>query len=176
MLSPGNRGQLQINQFLLPMFHLTEYYEPLVIERLYELRERPLRVIMTAYLFQLQFARSREIKPANFDEQKTWDDLLYGKWLDPVMSLLACYEILRRGNEQLKLGLRYTVIPNLDRYFPGLPDTDAIAVSLGLNRKMPAAPPLFREGLLAFPEWEDKLPINSDQLDFNYIWTTWRSR
>jgi len=171
VLSPGNRDQLQINQFLLPMYHLTNYYEPLVIEKL---RDFPLRAIMTAYLFQLQFARSRAIQPANAEDQEIWDYLLYGKWLDPIMSLLACYEILRRGDEQLKSELRYTVIGNLDKYFPGLPDTDAIASNLGLARRRPAAPPLFREGLLAFPEWEDHLPISSSKLDFNYTWTTWR--
>jgi hypothetical protein len=101
-------------------------------------------------------------------------ELLHGKWFDPVMSLLVCYEILRRGNDPDRLIVRNNVLPNLDQYFGGLPDVAALAAMLGFDRAAPKDPPLFREGLLAFPDWEDDLPIASDKLDFNYTWTAWR--
>ncbi len=50
----------------------------------------------------------------------------------------------------------------------------AVASLLGLDRPMPEAPLLFREGLLASPERDDHLLLAADRLDFNYVWTTWR--
>ena len=93
-----------------------------------------------------------------------------------VMSLLACYEILRRGNDANKQMLRGTVVPNLEQYFGGIPDIAAIATLLDLPRPMPAGAPIFRDGLLAYPDWEDRLPMPADDLDFNYVWTAWRGR
>lgn len=175
VVSPGSRGQMRINQFMLPMHHLQQYL-PASVD--YKIRQSgtPLRAIRTAVTFQQQFARQREIAPTTREDRDTWDELLYGKWIDPVMSLLACYEIIRRGNQQTKDMVRQTVVPNLREYFPGLADTEAIAELLNVPSARPASAPLFREGLLAFPDWEDALPLRADDLDFNYIWTTWRRR
>jgi hypothetical protein len=171
--SPGSRGQLRVNQFLLPMFHLQALQPPFVQDRIRE-DPRPLRIIRTAYLFQSQFARAYDIRPADPEDQDVWGELLHGKWFDPVMSLLVCYEILRRGNDPDRLIVRNNVLPNLDHYFGGIPDVAALAAMLGFDRAVPKHPPLFREGLLAFPDWEDDLPIGADKLDFNYTWTAWR--
>lgn len=175
VMSPGSRGQSRVNQFMLPMFHLNAFQPPIVQRRIQE-DSTPLRTIRTAYLFQAQFARSREIAPTESDDQTLWRELLLGKWLDPVMSLLACYEILRRGRDHHKQDLRTVVIPNLETWFPGLPDTAAIATMLDLPRPEPTGPPLFREGLLAFEDWDEHLPIPADRLDFAHIWTMWRGR
>lgn len=174
VLSAGSRGALRANQFLLPMFHLQNYL-PNAVQDLVRQHPHPLRVIRTAFSFQSQFGRQREIKPPEAEDQALWDELLFGKWIDPVMSLVGCYEILRRGDETLRQMVRETVVPNLEQYFPGVPDIAAIADSVGLDRPMPKDPPLFREGLLAFPGWEDHLRLPADKLDFNYMWTTWRT-
>ncbi len=171
--SPGSRGQLQINQFILPMFHLVNNLDPMVRGLVAEY-DRPLRVVRSAYLFQASFGAKREIIPASDDDKNVWNALLYGKWLDPLMSLLACYEILRRGDENDKGTLRNVVLPNLRRYFGGLPDIAAIADQLDQPSALPHDPPLFREGLLVLPELEGALPLPSDRLDFHHIWTAWR--
>jgi Caspase domain len=173
VLSFGSRDQLRINQLLLPMFHLRAFQPQFVIDRLQE-QTAPLRVVRAAYQFQLQFARAREIDPQDPEDRNTWMELLYGKWIDPIMSLLACYEIVRRGNEANKQMLRGTVVPNLEQYFAGIPDIAAIATLLDLPRPMPGGAPIFRDGLLAYPAWEDFLPMPANDLDFNYIWTAWR--
>jgi len=173
VLSPGAHGQLRTTQFLLPMFHL-KANQPEVVRIRIDQERRPLRTIRTAYLFQSQFAQSRAIAPTDPEDVLLWDELLLGKWIDPVMSLLACYEILRRGRDDKKNMLRQIVVPNLDTWFPGIPDTAAIAAMLDLPRTTPEGVPLFREGLLAFPDWEDQLPLSADRLDFESIWTMWR--
>jgi hypothetical protein len=174
VFSPGSRGQLRANQFLLPMFHLVGLL-PRTVGDLVRQHPHPLRVIRTAYTFQSQFGRKRDIKPPEPEDHSMWNELLHGKWIDPVMSLLAGYEILRRGDDNDKQVLRDIVVPNLEQDFAGVPDIAAIADSLGLERPMPAAAPLFREGLLAFPDWDDHLPLPADRLDFDYMWTTWRT-
>lgn len=172
VLATVSRGALCADQFLLPMFHLQQYLPSAVQDRIRQ-HPAPLRIIHTAYTFQSQFGRQREIAPPEAEDRMTWDELLFGKWIDPVMSLLVCYEILRRGNDQSKQAIRDIVVPNLEQYFPGIPDIAAIAELVGLDRPMPAHPSLFREGLLAFPDWEEHLPMAAAKLDFNYMWTTW---
>src|SRR5262249_43207595 len=173
VLSFGSRGQLRVNQLMLPLYHLRGLEPPFVQEQIY-LQTAPLRVIRTAYRFQVQFARARAIDPTNDEDRMMWMELLYGKWIDPLMSLLACYEILRRGDAANKQMVCDTVVPNLEQYFPGIPDTAAISTLLERPRPMPVTAPVFREGLLTYPDWEDRLPMPADALDFNYIWTAWR--
>jgi Caspase domain len=172
---PGLRGQLNIKQFVLPMFHLVNNLDQrvrgLVVE--YNL---PLRIVRAAYHFQTAFGAKRQITPVTNEDKLAWDSLLHGKWLDPVMSLLACYEILRRGDENDKAILRNEVLPNLNQYFAGIPDIAAIAEQLDQPYVISPHAPLFREGLLALPELEDLLPLPSDRLDFHHIWTAWRGR
>jgi caspase domain-containing protein len=174
VFAPGERGELTVHQFLLAAHHLSAALPPYIGDRIRE-HPQPLRAIRTAYAFQAQFARGNVINPPDAEDRAAWDELLFGKWIDPVMSLLACYEILRRGDEASKGTVRNLVVPNLDQYFPGIPDTAAIAASVGLDRPMPAYPPLFRDGLHAFPDWEQALPLPAGRLDYGYVWTTWRA-
>jgi hypothetical protein len=67
------------------------------------------------------------------------------------------------------------VIANLERYFPGIPDTAALAALVGLDRPRPSGPPLFTEGLLAYPDWEESLRYPARKLDYGATWTTWIS-
>jgi Caspase domain len=170
---PGLRGQLNIKQFVLPMFHLVNNLDQrvrgLVVE--YNL---PLRIVRAAYHFQTSFGAKRQITPVTNEDKLAWDSLLHAKWLDPVMSLLACYEILRRGDEHDKGILRNEVLPNLNQYFAGIPDIAAIAEQLDQPYVISPHAPLFREGLLALPQLEGLLPLPPDRLDFHHIWTAWR--
>ena len=165
--SPGARGQMRVNQFMLPMFHLYNSLDP-AVAALVSQHTAPLRVVRSA------FASKRAITTPTQEEQQLWGELLLGKWIDPIMGLLACYEILRRGDDAAKATIRAVVIPSMDQFFPGIADIAAIAEMLQGGRTMPAGPPLFREGLIAFPDWENHLPLTADRLDFNHIWTAWR--
>jgi hypothetical protein len=175
VFADDEKGRLQVHQFIMPVYHLVENLDPYVQERLRDggMPVPPLQITRSAYAIQSKFSQGRVISPPSPEESQTWDELLYGKWLDPVMSLIACYEILRRGNDWPKQTLIDEVIPNLERYFPGIPDTACIAEMLGLSRPMPVDPPLFTEGLAAFPDLEDSLRPSARYLDYGSVWTSW---
>ena len=98
---------------------------------------------------------------------------MYGKWLDPIMSLIAGYEIIRRGKlESLKENLK-TVIGNLRNYFPGIPDTEVLARLIGLKAKLTGDPPLLMDGVLALEDTEN-LTLPPSKLDYASPWTSWR--
>ena len=171
--SPGSRGQTIVNQFILPMFHLRDRLDDTGRDRFRE-SPLPLRVVRAAYSYQALFGRKRPIEPAEDPERELWSSLVSGSWVDPILSPLACYEAVRRGDDALKHAVRAAVVPKLEALFPHIPDGAAAAALLGLTRPVPQEPPLFRDGLLAFGEWESRLPIDADRLDFNHIWTAWR--
>ncbi|HEV2988080.1 MAG TPA: hypothetical protein VG759_06540 [Candidatus Angelobacter sp.] len=172
VISDDAEGRLAIKQFFLPVFHLKNRLDPMVRGRLNN--EPPLKTMFAMYGFQTQFARGRRLDPPNLDDKSRWWDALYGKWLDPMTCLIVCYDIIRRGDEELKKTVRGTVVHNLQTYFPGMPDTAAIATLSEMdNVVMPTNPPLFMEGLAAFPDWEDHLPYPAKDLDYGATWTTW---
>jgi Caspase domain len=171
--SPGSRGQTRVNQIVLPMFHLQHLLPSPATDR-FRQGPPPLRVVRTAYMLQAQFGRKGVIAPVSAEDRDLWTALVKGEWVDPVLSLLAGYEALRHGDDAMKLSVLQHVVPALDVQFPELPDPAAVAALLGQPRATPPAPPLFREGLFAFGDWEDRLPMPSDRLDFNHIWTAWR--
>jgi hypothetical protein len=171
VLAQDKTKQFRVHQFMLPAFHLLGNLE-------YEVKARlsgdPLEIIRTIAMAQRQFATKRAVVGEEGLSAGQWNELLYGKWLDPVMSLIGAYELLRQGqNKQNKNWLR-TMIGNLRRYFPGIPDTEAIAKLIGEPSQMPFGPPLLLDGLLAYNEDEEGLfapPPN--KLDYSSPWTRW---
>jgi hypothetical protein len=98
-------------------------------------------------------------------------ELLYAKWLDPIAASLASYELLRRGQtEQLP-----EVVGNMQRYFPDFPDTCALARLTGKSAPRTAGPPLFFDGLRAFSDYGEWLPLPASHLDFASPRTAWRA-
>ncbi len=100
-------------------------------------------------------------------------DTLNGKWLNPLMAIMSSYELIRRGRVD-RLG---TAIRNLRAFFSDIPDTDVLANLAGTERDgvWPSRPPLFLEGLLAVPNYQELSPLDADRLDFRGPWTAWRS-
>ncbi|HEX3254000.1 MAG TPA: caspase family protein [Pyrinomonadaceae bacterium] len=165
-------GRLKIHQYLLPIHRLFQYLAPEVFGYL---DYTPLSVVRTMALAQSRFANNHEVAPGADPEQKRdWDALMYGKWLDPIMSLIACYEIIRRGQVNEQSNLLKVVIGNLRRYFAGIPDTEVIAHQLGMGATIPNEAPLLMDGVLALDHPEDCLPLSVSRLDYSSPWTTWR--
>src|SRR6185369_310903 len=157
---------------LLPIHRLFQYLAPEVFGYL---DYTPLSVVRTMALAQSRFANNHEVAPGADPEQKRdWDALMYGKWLDPIMSLIACYEIIRRGQVNEQSNLLKVVIGNLRRYFAGIPDTKVIAHQLGMGATIPNEAPLLMDGVLALDHPEDCLPLSVSRLDYSSPWTTWR--
>lgn len=156
---------LQIQQYLLPLHHLIGNLDPEVRERLHS---NPLEMVKFITLAQRQFARKRDIAARLHPGE--WEALLYGKWLDPIMAILASYELVRRG----RMDFMNLVIGNLRQFFAGLPDTEALASLSRQSFERPASVPLILDGLLALEGYADLLPFPESKLDFTGPWTAWR--
>lgn len=92
---------------------------------------------------QRAFATYRPIAPVDGDDEQ-WRLLLSGRWIDPVMTVVVGYELLRSGRD---LGFLPYLLGNLDRRFPGLADVEYLAaVSAGRPPAAVAHPPIVLEG------------------------------
>jgi predicted RNA-binding protein with RPS1 domain len=164
-LSIDEDGQQQIGQYLLPVEHLVgalpEQVRYLIKGRGY-LRS-------TKFIAQAQrlFGKRRDIFVGH--RRRTLEELLYLKWFDPIIAIMAAYELIRTG-ERDKLG---EVVENLEKFFPELPDTWAIKRLMNGDAPFRGWP-IFSDGLLAFTEQFNELPYSADRLDYLSAWTLWR--
>ena len=165
-------GRLKAHQYLLPIHSLFQYLDRRVLDYL---KFQPLSIVRTMALAQNRFANNHQVVPQeNTQEKHDWDALMYGKWLDPIMSLIACYEIIRRGKAESQRETLRVVIGNLKKYFPGIPDTEVIARSIGMKANRINEPPLLMDGVLALEDSEQSLPLSASKLDYASPWTAWR--
>jgi hypothetical protein len=156
-------GEVAVQQFILPIAHLEPYLPPEVRQylELYDLK----RISQANRLFA-----SRRSLSTIFDEYELRDSL-YGKWLEPLMAITASYELIRRGRARRL----EEALGNLREFFSDIPDTEALARLAGTRWERPSHPPLFLDGLLAIPDYQELLPLDPDRLDFRGPWTAWRS-
>jgi hypothetical protein len=167
-------GRLTFHQSILPIHRLSKYLEPTV--RSY-LRGNMLGVVRTMTLAQSQFARKRSVQEQlKSTDLEVWNDLVHHKWLDPLMALIAAYDVIRHGTIKQARTLLKLVNSNLRKYFGGIGDIEAIAKLLGTKWQIPAAAPLLLDGMLAFDEIQEKnmLALSPDRLDYASPWTAWQ--
>jgi hypothetical protein len=167
-------GRLTFHQFLLPLHHLKQHLEPTV--RSY-LKQNMLGVVREIALAHSQFARKRSVQAQLKNcEMGVWDDLVNHKWLDPVMALIAAYDVIRHGTIEQAKRLLGAVNSNLRKYFEGMADVESIAKLLDTEWKLPKTAPLLLDGVLAFDDVQEKqmLPLPPDKLDYKSPWTSWR--
>ena len=167
-------GRLTFHQFLLPIRHLKQHLEPTV--RSY-LSQNMLGVVRTMALAHSQFARKRSVQEQlKNSDMGVWNDLVHHKWLDPVMALIAAYDVIRHGTIEQAKRLLSVVNSNLRKYFEGMADVEAIAKLLDTQWKLPTTAPLLLDGVLAFDDVQEKqmLPLSPDKLDYKSPWTSWR--
>jgi hypothetical protein len=171
------QGRLTVHQYMLPIHRVfqgldlkdpvRQYLQPFIVN--------PLEAVRTMALAQSQFARNRPIDRLGGGEEWTnWLELIEGKWLDPLMSAIAAYEIIRRGYFRDRISIMQEMTQNLRKYFHGIPDIEVIAKLIGLDWEKPKVPPLLLDGLLAVEELEDVLPLPPDKLDYKSPWVVWR--
>ncbi len=167
-------GRLTFHQFLLPLRHLFEHLGPNV--QAYAERNM-LGVVRTMALAQSQFARKRPVqKLLKETDKETWDDLVNHRWLDPLMALVAAYDIIRNGTIEQSRTLLGLVNSALRKEFDGMGDVEAIAKLIDAQWSTPSSPPLLLDGVLAFDDTQEKqmLPLSPDRLDYTSGWTAWR--
>ncbi|HEV7891670.1 MAG TPA: caspase family protein [Pyrinomonadaceae bacterium] len=173
-VAEDKEGRLNFHQFLLPLRHLFEHLGPTV--QAYAERNM-LGVVRTMALAQSQFARKRSVqKLLKETDENAWDDLVNHRWLDPLMALVAAYDIIRHGTIEQGKKLLGLMNSTLRKDFDGMGDVEAIAKLIGADWNTPASPPLLLDGVLAFDDVEEKqiLPLSPDRLDYRSTWTAWR--
>lgn len=165
-LTLGEDTSQRIGQYLLPIGKLLPKLNQDVRQRIVSRNQlSDLRLLAQS---ARAFRRRRDVWKTVSDY--SLDDILYSKWLDPIASALAAYELLRRGRTEHIA----EVVNNMTKYFSELPDTKALAVLAGRVPMKYGGVPLFLDGLRAFPDIEDRLPLPSNKLDYNSPWTAWR--
>jgi hypothetical protein len=117
---------------------------------------------------QRAFAR-HDVAIPNGDDLGYWDQLLYYKWLDPVMGVVAAYELARRG----KLESLPRVVDNLREYFPTLADTAVLQKFVEPSAEQPSNPPLLLDGMLTLGDTTYD-GLRTAALDYRAMWTSWR--
>jgi hypothetical protein len=122
-------------------------------------------------------------------------DLLYGKWLDPLLGCLAGYALIRRGRAEEYVGhpnpnadprqLEPSAMRNMLKFFPELPDSHVLAALAEPERRaehfanaLSRGLPIFADGFRAFSDWYqgDLPPIFVDAahgLLPASTWTAW---
>jgi hypothetical protein len=153
-LTLESEDNLRLSQYLLPLGHLI----PSDRNRLLDLK----------FLAQAcrAFRRRREFEKELPTDRLT--ELLDAKWVDPIASCLASYESFRRGRKVPE------VIKHTKECFSDLPDTIALDRLMGKPVPHPLSPPLFLDGVLAFPDYRSWLPLSASYLDYASPWTAWR--
>jgi tetratricopeptide (TPR) repeat protein len=164
---------ISVQQYLLPVHTLVKHLDFEIQRRLHA---RPLQMIKFIAKRYRQFRHRQELSTNNVSDGPVsdpsgWWDLLVGKWLDPIMAVMAGYELIRRGQRQDSL--LSEAVNNLLTYFPGLPDSQAIAKLAGNKGLQLQGLPLFLDGLLAFENYQRVLPLPQSRLDFRGPWIFW---
>jgi hypothetical protein len=165
-----------IRQLILPVRGLISRLPPAI--RTY-LNRPMLPYAYWSATVQKRFARFQSIAPdvppppddANRPAE-IWQDQRDGRWLDPMSMILYAFDTLRRRSVDEARGLLLGVIGNLRTYFPGIPDTEAIAKVIGAGARPTRNPTLLLEGTFALGE----TPANPRgmRLDYEGMWTLWR--
>ena len=176
----GADAGMAIHQFLLPLAklrsNLTQTEQDAQPDNLLE-------AIRFTTLAQRQLARKRDPKPPDQglldDDEKLaadrqrWQSLLYGKWLDPVMALMAAYELVRTTPvPYVRDAFVKEAMGNLRRYFGAIPDVELIAKLAGESYTEPTAAPMFLAGVQALDNTEKVLPFSLFRLDYTGPWVT----
>jgi caspase domain-containing protein len=174
-LAQSPEGALQIQQFILPLRRFVNALpegsglwlggsDP-------EMKDvsGPLRLVRRCVEVQRAFARGEDLRALMTTREL--ESLLYFKWFEPIVALLAGYELARRGDvNDLRIAVQ-----NLRGYFKGLPDNEALAHLAGLNPVMPSMPPIVLDGFQALNlmAGQPGLPP-AEALVFRGPWTMWR--
>jgi len=164
-------GQLVTRQMLLPVYSLKLFLDEVVGSRF---DEESLNLVKYLASAQELFAARQSLAPTTDEDKRRWESMLFGKWIDPLLALMAIFDAIRRGRAQANHANLGEAIRNLTKHFGELPDVHAAAQALGMAAgAVPNGTPLLLESLLRAPEWKKSLPLKPDALDYGSMWTSW---
>ncbi|MDN5861568.1 MAG: DUF6444 domain-containing protein [Pseudonocardia sp.] len=169
LVAGGPTDATEVKQFVLPAHHLLGHLEPRVAAALGGGR-KPLDWVRYSAQTQRAFAAHDRV-PVDGSDLGFWYESLHGKWVDPVIGVVAAYELVRRGDPEHLLPV---AIDNLQHFFPQFGDGAYLARVAGLDSSIPvpAALPIVSEG------WNGLRGPAADLLadipmDFASPWVTW---
>lgn len=179
IVSRDGDGPVTVQQFMLVPAGLQAPLPPELQWKL--LPVSALKVVQLICLAQQRFAERKSVAPRILDRNHSvtplgeiWRTLLEAKWTDPILAIVALYDIVRQGAAKASPYSVESVLRNLDLYFPGIPDV-AVLRRLLLKSPVPiGGTPLFLEGALSSLDATNAMPLSQDRLDFNSVWTSWR--
>lgn len=158
-------GGLRAQQFLLPLHHLVNQLPGYVAEMVQRGAYDSLRMMRLLSTAQRRYFSRQDMSDAATDEDRgEWYDLLYGKWVEPLVALMAGFEMLRRDRQNPILP---TVAGNLRTYFSDIPDVEVFTALYERRKPSPNGIPLLRDALLQLPDYNDP------QLDYDSPLTCW---
>jgi hypothetical protein len=184
-------GEIEVQQYMLPLIHLES--ENFGIRRYLDDRGGNIRRVELA---QRHYASGQSLKY----EQLV--DLLYGKWLDPLLGCLGGYSLIRAGKKHEYIGhptpdlgpedLEQSAMRNMLKFFGQLPDSHVLAGLCQADERdfhfenaLKIGLPVFREGYQALEAWNsestNKLLGDTDGgrhrlLLSGSTWTAWVER
>jgi hypothetical protein len=115
------------------------------------------------------------------DSAGRYNELIDSKWLDPIGSIIAANDLLRRGvlNPNSPLaelrGKLSEMVRNLREYFGGVADIEAIAKAIGEPCVVPSDPPLLADSVTGFSLSEQKrfMPFPNELRRRGTPWVAW---
>lgn len=166
VVADDDEGRLELRQLILPL--------PQLAGRLPGPLRQPARALAFMAEVQRRLARGLPAVDARDEwERARWADLLAARWVDPILSLVAAYDLARRGAGQHGgdgQGVA-AIVRALRTRCPGLPDTDVIAAAAGMEAYPVAGWPLFVDGMMAIDE---ALRPTDASLVCDGVWTMFR--
>jgi hypothetical protein len=157
-----------LRQYVLLMGHLLDQVPVVVRDRLAGPSGRSaLDWVRFAAQCQRLFSSHQAIEPTGPDLD-IWRELVYGKWVDPVMGVVAAYELVRAG----EVAMAEVATRNLAEFFPGLPDVAYLRQLVGQPPQPPPTPPLVRDGAIGLG-FTSFAGLPAEHLDYSSPWTAW---
>jgi hypothetical protein len=101
---------------------------------------------------------------------QAWRALHDGVWIDPVMTPIVAYDLVRAGLTSGTRALVASLASTLRAPFAS-PDAEALAQLAGQPFQPMASPPAMLDGVMAL---DAPLPLPKDHLDYESPWTVWR--
>jgi hypothetical protein len=170
------RGEIEVHQYLLPAYPRFGYLSEQSQSRSF--RKVPLSTIRLAWHGQQQFAARHKVVFGK-DDARYWKNPS-NAWIDPMMTLVATYESIRRGRLAKPGGIQ-SMLPALREMLPDVPDVEIIsslAKRDGKGSKGPRirskTPPMIPDGFMVWQEEGVELPMPAEKLRYRGGWTSWQ--
>ncbi len=159
-----------VHQYLLPAYPVIN--DLIRNTRPRYLRKIPLSAIRLTWQAQQQFAARHKVVLTESEDAEYWANPL-NAWVDPLMTLVAAYEFIRRG-ALARLDVISSMLPVLRDHLVNVPDVEMIAELAGQNYYVPESPPIISDGFAVWQEEDLELPMPADKLSYSGAWTSWR--